>query len=155
MTGMCTILDAGKDGVDDVCMGRDSVMVFKTPRLSFDWPRGGMFAWVKVHLEHHRFMAREGRMSTVFTGKQLADALLVFLTKSPYKVLAGPGHMFAATEEIARERAWKYFRLCFAAESEDRVDESSRMFVRGVNDFFDIQDAREIEKLVEEAALDE
>ena len=155
MTRMCTILDAGKDGVRDVCMGRDSVMVFKAPRLYFDWPRGGMFAWVKVQLEHHRFIARKGRIGPVFTGKQLADALLVFLTKPPYKVLAAPGRMFAATEEISEERAWKYFRLCFAAESEDRVDECSRMFVRGVNDFFDIKDVREIEKLVEEAALEE
>ena len=152
MTRMCTILDAGKDAVCDVTAGPDSVVVFKAPRLFFDWPRGGMFVWVKVHLEHHRFMAREGLTGKVFTGKQLGDALLVYLTKKPYKVLAAPGRMFAATEEIGEQRAWKYFRLCFAAESEDRVDDCSRMFVRGVGDFFDIKDAREIEKLVEEAS---
>lgn len=155
MARMCTILDAGKDGIRDVSSGRDSVVVFKTPRLSFDWPRGGMFVWVNVHLEHHRFIAREGRMGPVFTGKQLADALLMFLTKAPYKVLAAPGAMFAATKQISEERAWKYFRLCFAAESEDRVDECSRMFVRGVGDFFDIKDVREIEKLLEEAAQED
>ena len=151
MNRMCEILDADKDGIRDVNGPRDSVVIFKTPRLYFDWPRGGMFVWVRVHLEHHRFMAREWRIGRAFTGKELSDALLMFLTKAPYKVLAAPGRMFAATEQIKEERAWKYFRLCFAAESEDKVDICSRMFVRGVHDFFEIKDERKIEKLVEEA----
>lgn len=156
MTRMCTILDAGKDGVRDVAVGRGTVVVHKTPRLTYSWPRGGMFAWVRVHLENHPLFAQPGEDTLPwFTGKNLGDALLLFLTKAPYKVLAAPGRMFAATDEVAATRAWGYFRLCFAAESEDRVDECSRMFVRGVADFFDIDDVGEMERLVEDAEEDD
>lgn len=156
MTRMCDILDAGKDGVRDVATSRNTVVVTKTPRFSFSWPRGGMFAWIQVHLENHPLFAQPGvEILPWFSGKNLADALLMFLTKQPYKVLAAPGRMFAATEEISVTRAWSYFRLCFAAESEDRVDECTRMFVRGVADFFDIDDVMEMEKLVKEAEEDD
>ncbi|MBE3042672.1 hypothetical protein IMZ48_08865 [Candidatus Bathyarchaeota archaeon] len=151
MTRMCDILDAGKDRIRDVAASRTTVVVHKTPRLSFAWPRGGMFAWVQVHLENHPLFEQEGLTMLRFTGQNLADALLMFLTKVPYKVLAAPGRMFAATQDVSATRAWRYFRLCFAAETEDRVDDCSRMFVRGVADFFEIDDILAMEKLVEEA----
>lgn len=151
MTRMCTILDAGKDGVRDLASGPDSVMVFKSPLMSFSWPRGGMFAWVKVHLARHACFQQKGVSVPRITGRILADAMLMFLTKKPYKTLAAPGAMFAANEEIKEGRAWSYFRLCFAAEAEDRVDECSRLFAEGVGEFFNIRDVRKIEELVEEA----
>lgn len=156
MTRMCRILDTGLHAIRDVPAGRDAVAVLKEPRMSFDWPRGGMFAWVQVHLARHRLCARDGEAipfiagrQPCFSGAELAKALLLFLTTEPYKLLVSPGTMFAATPEIARRDAWGFYRLCFAAESDERVDASSRMFVRGVHDFFEIKDAAEIRKLLE------
>lgn len=151
MTRMCTILDSNKDGIRSLSSGRDSVMVFKSPLFSFSWPRGGMFAWVKVHLDKHACYLQKGEAIPRITGRILADAMLMFLTKEPYKTLVAPGAMFAANGEIKEGRAWRYFRLCFAAEDEDRVNRCSRLFTEGVAEFFNIRDVRTIEELVEDA----
>ena len=151
MTRMCTILDSNRDNIRALSSGPDSVMVFKSPLITFSWPRGGMFAWVKVHLDKHACYLQKGVAIPRVTGRILADAMLMFLTKEPYKTLVAPGAMFAANAEIKEGRAWKYFRLCFAAEAEDRVDRCSRLFTEGVAEFFGIRDVREIEELVEEA----
>lgn len=151
MTRMCTALDAGRDGIRSLSAGNDSVVVFKSPLMSFSWPRGGMFAWVRVHLDRHACFMQKGEAVPRITGRILADAMLMFLTKAPYKTLVAPGAMFAANGEIKEGRAWKYFRLCFAAESDERVEECSRLFAEGVGEFFGIRDVREVEELLEEA----
>ncbi|SPN97246.1 related to aromatic amino acid aminotransferase I [Cephalotrichum gorgonifer] len=153
MVRMCTILDAAKDGIRDVPAGGDSVMVFKSPVMSFSWPRGGMFAWVKVYLARHPCFGKKGPTIPTITGRHLSDAMLSLLTKEEYRVLPAPGAMFAANQKIREERAWSYFRLCFAAETDDRVDDCSRRFGAGVRAFFEIRSVALIEELLKEGGL--
>ncbi len=49
-------------------------------------------------------------------------AMMLFLTQKPYLVVAAVGLMFAANDKIRDEKGWAYYRLCFAAESEENID---------------------------------
>jgi DNA-binding transcriptional MocR family regulator len=104
---------------------------------SFDWPRGGMFVWLKVHFENHPLFSKVG-------GQKLAMALWVFHTQKPYLVLTAPGAMFSPTDEIKEKEGYKYYRLCFAAVSEEEVDASSKRFAEGAKAFWGIKDEKDL-----------
>ncbi|KAF9784179.1 hypothetical protein IL306_008132 [Fusarium sp. DS 682] len=154
MTRMCSILE------DNAFQLRQSTfqnpdldwdVISKIRLFDFDWPRGGMFVWVRVHFEKHPLYKTEGGdIAPVIDGTVLANAFLIHSTHAPHLVLGSPGSMFSATPEIREKRGWQYIRLCFAAESDENIDGGSWRFARSVQDFFKIKDTAQIEKLLEE-----
>lgn len=153
MNQMARILDAGKyqvksgrrnslaeDGEED-----EWSVVEKTLMLSFDWPVGGMFLWLKIHFESHPLFSTYKK-----TPGRLSKALWLFWTTDPYRVLVAPGTMFSPTEEILNEKGWKYFRLCFAAIDEDLLGPVAKRLADGVGAFWRIKEKKVIEKLLEE-----
>ncbi|KAF4119694.1 DNA-binding transcriptional regulator, MocR family, contains an aminotransferase domain [Geosmithia morbida] len=125
-------------------------VITKTRLLSFDWPRGGMFIWVRVHLESHPLFRVRGHSVARIDGSVLSTALMMFLTHKPYLVIVSPGAMFGANEDIASRRGWQFFRLCFAAEEEERIDSCAHGFADGVQRFWRIKSVDQIETLVDE-----
>ncbi|KAF5023805.1 hypothetical protein F66182_4113 [Fusarium sp. NRRL 66182] len=154
MTRMCTALEENAFQFRQSTPGSPDSgwdVITKTRLLDFDWPRGGMFVWLRIHFEKHPlFQARGGKAAPVIDGPVLARAFLIHNTHEPYLVLGSPGVMFSATPEIREERGWRYVRLCFAAESDENVDRGSLTFTHSVQDFFRIKDVATIEKLIEE-----
>ena len=157
MNRMCTILDAHSHMLKHKSPSAASAlsdwgMVSKTQLLSFDYPRGGMFVWLRIHLESHPLYNAHftSPPKKIIDGTSLSIALMFFLTKPPQLVLAAPGLMFGATDEIRASRAWAYFRLCFAAETDETVDAASVRFGRGVQRFFKIRDPDVIQELVDQ-----
>ncbi|KAM0243130.1 hypothetical protein ACHAP5_006849 [Fusarium lateritium] len=154
MTRMCTILE------ENAFMLRQSTsnspdldwnMISKMQVFDFDWPRGGMFVWLRVHFEKHPlYQTHGGKLTPVIDGPVLASAFLIHSTHAPHLVLGSPGSMFSATPEIMEKHGWQYIRLCFAAESDENIDGGSLRFVHSVHEFFKIKDSNQIEKLVEE-----
>jgi DNA-binding transcriptional MocR family regulator len=147
MNRMCTYLDDGrfrlKQGTPVKTSESDWAVISKTQMYEFDWPRGGMFVWVKMHFETHPLFG-------VISGAKLNTSLWLFLTTKPYLVLASPGPMFSPTPEIADAEGWKYYRLCFAAVSEEEVGKSSKRFTDGIKAFWLIKDEKELPDLEEE-----
>lgn len=127
-------------------------IITKTRLMDFDWPRGGMFLWVRVHFEKHPlYQAKVGRKSLpTIDGPALSKAFLIHSTRAPHLVLGSPGTMFSATPQIRDERGWRYVRLCFAAESDENIDAGSLRFTKAVQSFFEIQEISEIQELLEE-----
>lgn len=82
-------------------------------------------------------------------GPSLSAALMLYLTQKPHLVLVSTGALFSANETIAAQDGWRYFRLCFAAVSEEDVDATSKRFVDGVHAFWRVKDPRVIKKLLE------
>ena len=82
--------------------------------------------------------------------RTLAKAIWVFLTQPEYLVLVSPGEMFSGSKEIAEEKGWKYFRLCFAAVDDDELEGTCRRFVKGVHDFWGVKDAEKVRKWAED-----
>ena len=153
MNKMAHILDSGKYLVKS---GRRNSLadeadewsvVEKTQMMSFDWPVGGMFLWLKILFENHPLYSHYKKTDEVNT---LSHALWIFWTTEPYLVLVSPGEMFSPTDEIKKAEGWKYFRLCFAAINEDDLAPVSDRLVDAVNAFFRIKDKKTIEKLLEE-----
>ncbi|KAF4987012.1 hypothetical protein FGRMN_10579 [Fusarium graminum] len=147
MTRMCTILE------EHALMLRQpaSDAASKIRLFDFDWPRGGMFVWLRIHFEKHQlYQTRGGKLTPVIDGPVLANAFLIHNTHAPYLVVGSPGAMFSATPEIREKHGWQYIRLCFAAESDENIDGGSLRFARAVHDFFKINDGDEIEKLIGE-----
>ncbi len=144
MNRMCSHLEEGrfllKQKTPVRAADSDWAVISKTEMYSFNWPRGGMFVWIKTHYETHP-------LASDFTGPELADALWIYLTRKPYLVLAAVGAMFSPTEEIRIEEGYKYFRLCFAAVTEEEVDNSSKRFAEGVKAFWLIKDKKELEDI--------
>ncbi|KAI0403630.1 pyridoxal phosphate-dependent transferase [Xylaria palmicola] len=126
-------------------------VITKTKLYDFTWPRGGMFLWLRVCLEAHPLFAAVGSRGSPIDGPVLSTALLMFLTHKPYLVLAAPGTIFGANGQIAAERGWRYFRLCFAAETDDMVRACSTNLGKGIQKFWRIKKVAEIEALVDEA----
>ncbi|KAF4445562.1 hypothetical protein F53441_10694 [Fusarium austroafricanum] len=125
--------------------------ISKMRLFDFDWPRGGMFVWLRVHFEKHPlYQARGGNIAPVIDGPILANAFLIFSTQAPHLVLGSPGSIFSATPEIREKRGWQYIRLCFAAESDENIDGGSLRFAHSIQDFFKVKDADRIEKLLKE-----
>lgn len=125
-------------------------IIEKVQVFDFVWPMGGMFLWLKVNYEAHplwhQYADKPGK---------LAEALWIHLTTEQYLILLAPGSIFAASEEVDRDQAWKYFRVCFAAVDEPEVEKSSRRLVAGVHDFWAKKNLDDIEQLVARGCRDE
>lgn len=162
---MCRTLDQGAtlittttttapDSLDDSDDSSEwaPLSVTKTTLYSFAWPRGGMFIWLRVHLEAHPLWQARGPAPQipVLDGPVLAAALMIWLTTKPFRVLVATGMMFSADEEVRVEEGWRYHRICFAAEDEANVDLAAERFVEGVRGFWEVTDARVVGRLLGE-----
>lgn len=154
MNRMCRILDAGrfqlKQGTPARAADADWGVITKTPLYAYDWPRGGMFVWVRMLLESHPLWGAATSAGASVDGPMLSSALTIFLTTAPYRVLVSAGTMFSATPEIRKEVGWGYLRLCFAAESDENVDLCSQRFVDGVHKFWKIKNVATLEDLLKD-----
>ncbi|KAJ2894314.1 hypothetical protein MKZ38_007730 [Zalerion maritima] len=169
MVRMSSILDAGavmlKQSTPTSLADRDYGVISTTTLLSFRWSRGGMFIWVRVHFESHPLFnaprpllyphqSREGgpsvRRRRVLDGTALNTALMLYLTHKPHLVLISPGMMFSANDQVRQEEGWKYYRMCFAAESEENIDACSHRFVSALHKYWKIRKVEEIEELLKE-----
>jgi DNA-binding transcriptional MocR family regulator len=121
----------------------DWAVISKTEMYSFDWPRAGMFVWVQMHFETHPVWGK-------LPGPAMAKALWVYLTWKPYLVLVAPGAIFSPTEQIREEKGWQFFRLCFAAVTEEEIDKSSKMFAAAVKAFWAIKSKKELEDILDD-----
>lgn len=162
MNRMCRILDAHsaqlKTGAFASCpagVDPDWGVVTKTQLFDFQWPRGGMFVWIRMHFEKHPLWRarRTDVPAAVLDGTALCTALMLFLTRKEFLVLVSPGIMFSASDKVRREMGWAHYRLCFAAETEDRIDSCSERFVAGVQRFWRIKDVKVIEKILEHSPI--
>ncbi|KUI52754.1 hypothetical protein VP1G_00247 [Cytospora mali] len=158
MNRMCRILDEGavyvKQGTPRAAHDADMCVLTKMQLYDFSWPRGGMFVWIRVHFEKHPlYGAATSDGADIVDGTALSTALMIFLTRKPYLVLVSPGMMFSATDDIRRDRGWQYFRLCFAAESEENVDLCSRRFTKGVRKFWGIRKVEDLEDLIKSSPV--
>ncbi|KAK4175736.1 pyridoxal phosphate-dependent transferase [Triangularia setosa] len=148
MVKMCTILDSGSDLITTPPTRSQSWAVVKKTKLySFDWPRAGMFIWLRMYFASHPLFP-------VFKSA-LSTALMVWLTGPEYKVLVTTGAIFAANDEIKQREAWEYFRLCFAAEEEKNIELAAESFVEGVKGFWEVRDPEVVKKLLEEVKSSE
>jgi DNA-binding transcriptional MocR family regulator len=151
MNRMCQILEDGRFDLKQYKpLSRedsDWAVVSKVKLYEFDWPRAGMFVWIKMMFESHPLWGQ-------VDGPKMARALWIFLTTKPHLVLASPGQIFSPTIEIAEAEGWKYFRLCFAAVSEEEVDASSERFVKGIQAFWKIKSKKDLDD-IETAASEE
>ena len=113
------------EGKDDAWSVVDKIQLY-----DFAWPRGGMFVWLHFRFETHPLYRK-------LESEKLARALFVHLTAPKYRVLISPGSIFAASEEIKKEKAWRYFRVCFAAVDEELLEAISRNLVAGIHSFWE------------------
>lgn len=118
-------------------------VIEQTKMYDFVRPLGGMFLWVRFNFPSHPLWGK-------VPGPRLSRALWIYFTTEPYKVLVGPGTMFAPNQEIAEKDAWECFRLCFAAAETEQIGEFSRRWVRGVKGFWRIRDVETIDELLRE-----
>lgn len=148
MNRMCTYLEEGRFSLKQQTPIKQSesdwAVISKTKMYSFDWPRGGMFVWVQMHFDSHPLASK-------VSGADLAQALWLYLTQKPFLVLTAPGAMFSPTPEILEKEGYKYFRLCFAAVTEEEVDSSSKRFAAGVKAFWGIKDERDLPHVDEDS----
>ncbi|KAJ3575614.1 hypothetical protein NPX13_g3975 [Xylaria arbuscula] len=155
MNEMCNMLEENAYQLKQSTPVRDADsdwgVITKTKLYDFKWPRGGMFLWVKVHFEKHPLFGATGSDDVVIDGVALSRAFMVFLTHKPQLVLASPGMMFSSNAQIAAERGWAFFRLCFAAETDERNRECSTKFGQGAQKFWRIKKMEELEALLAEA----
>lgn len=142
MNRMCHIMEDGRYVLKQQTPVKeeesDWAVVSKVQMYEFDWPRAGMFVWIKTHLENHPLWGK-------VEGARLARALWIHLTTKPYLVLVAPGQMFSPTQEISDAEGWKYFRLCFAAVTEEEVDLASARMVKGFESFWKIKNKKDLE----------
>jgi DNA-binding transcriptional MocR family regulator len=143
---MCTHLEEGryllKQQTPIKQAESDWAVISKTKMYSFDWPRGGMFVWVEMHFDTHPLASK-------VSGPELAQAMWIYHAQKPYLVLTAPGAMFSPTDEIREKEGYKYYRLCFAAVTEEEVDASAKRFAVGVKNFWDIKDENDLPKMDE------
>ncbi|ATY66382.1 aromatic amino acid aminotransferase 1 [Cordyceps militaris] len=154
MLRMCSRLDESlfqlKQSTPVSDLDSDWGVITKTRIMSYNWPRGGMFVWVRIHLENHPLWQAKGASVPVLDGPALGQALMIFLTHKPQLVITAPGAMFAATPHVAAETAWAYLRLCFGTETEAKIEPCSRRFAAGLQRFWRIKSVEEMERLVAE-----
>lgn len=156
MQTMCGILEEGRymmksssrdlegvNGQHSDGMANWSV-VDKVKMYDFVWPRAGMFVWVQLNLSTHPLYGKVPKGT-------LSHALWLHLTTKPYLVLVAPASIFCPTDEIVKTRGPDFFRLCFAAVSEEQVTASSHRFVTAFNSFWLKKDAKEIEDATQRA----
>ena len=145
MQTMCSILHNNRNSVNSgrrQSMTPDWSVVDKVEMYNFVWPLGGMFIWLQMHFETHPLWGK-------IAPETLSDALWAFLTTKKYLVLVSPGWIFAPTEEVKKEKGWKYFRVCFAAVDEPDVEDTSHRLVNGIQDFWKKKDPTDIEELAD------
>lgn len=154
MNTMCSILEEGcwqlKQSTPVQHADADWGVITKTRLYDFRWPRGGMFLWVRLRFETHPLWGAASAVHGKVDGVALTTALMAFLTRKPYLVLASPGLMFSATDEIRAARGWAYYRLCFAAESTENIAVCSQRWVDGVQRFWRIKKIKELEEILDE-----
>ncbi|KAI8630144.1 aromatic amino acid aminotransferase 1 [Xylariaceae sp. FL1651] len=153
MNTMCSILEEHAYQLKQSTPVRDTDsdwgVITKTKLYEFGWPRGGMFLWVKMRLEAHPLFGAIGSEGNVINGTVLQTALMLFLAYE-HLVLVSPGVMFSATPQIASERGWAYFRLCFAAETDEKISSCSTQFGKGVQKFWRIKKVADLEAILED-----
>jgi DNA-binding transcriptional MocR family regulator len=156
MNAMAKILDDGKYLVksgrrnslsETISDDEEWSVVEKTQIMSFDYPVGGMFLWLRVHFESHPLYYHYAKHDEL---SRLSRALWIYWTTKPYLVLASPGTIFSPTPEINAAEGWKYFRLCFAAIDEVDLEDVSERLRDGVQAFFRIKDKKVVEELLSE-----
>jgi DNA-binding transcriptional MocR family regulator len=144
MNRLCHILEDGRFDLKQQTPIKeeesDWAVVSKVKLYEFDWPRAGMFVWIKMAFETHPLWGK-------VEAQKMARALWIHLTARPYLILASPGQIFSPTEEIAVAEGWKYFRLCFAAVSEEDIDACSARFVKGIQSFWKIKNKKDLEDI--------
>ncbi|PGH01113.1 hypothetical protein GX51_05429 [Blastomyces parvus] len=170
MRTMCTILEEGRSIIghssptdpsarysnnypdeDNDDNDDDWQLLHKTPVYTFQFPRGGMFVWVRMCFETHPLWSR-GDISP----ERLSAALWKHLTKKPFLCLVAPGAMFnpvgSGSGQDAEgdgpknvDESFRYFRLCFAPMPEGDVAASAKGFVEGCRDFWARRDLDEDE----------
>lgn len=153
MNRMCRILDDGaayvKQGTPRAAHDSDVCVLTKTQLYDFEWPRGGMFVWIRMHFERHPlYGAATSDGANIVDGTALSTALMIYLTRKPHLVLVSPGMMFSATDDIRRDIGWQYYRLCFAAETEENVDLCSKRFAKGVRKFWSVRKVEDLEDIL-------
>ncbi|KAK8034413.1 aromatic amino acid aminotransferase [Apiospora rasikravindrae] len=157
MNRMCSILEENayqlKQSTPVRKSDADWGVITKTQLYEFDWPRGGMFLWMRMRFEQHPLWQVPGSKGLPINGTALTTALMILLTHKPFLVLVSPGLMFSTTPQIAEERGWAYYRLCFAAESDEMIDKCSQRLVQGIHRFFRIKKVKELEDLLNEANI--
>ncbi|GAB1218128.1 hypothetical protein ATERTT37_007380 [Aspergillus terreus] len=138
MQDMCRVLEEARflvDADDAVALTSDEEVwevVEKRQMFEFTWPTGGMFVWIRMCLETHPLYGK-------YAPDRLSRALWVHLTQAPYRCLLGPGTMFAPTPTVA-DRAWQYYRLCFAAMPAEEVQGVTERLVDGFRAFWQRKD---------------
>lgn len=156
MNRMCKILEENAYQLKQSTPMRESDwdwgVITKTKLYDFQWPRGGMFLWVRMRFETHPLWKAPGSKGNIIDGTAMSTALMIFLTQKPYLVLVSPGLMFGATPKIRTERGWAYYRMCFAAESEENIDSCSLRFTQGVQKFWRIKNVKELEAILDETS---
>lgn len=149
MGRMCDALEEGRFALKQQTPTKeeesDWAVVSKVSLYEFNWPRAGMFIWIKVNYESHPLYGK-------VPGFKLAKSLWVHLTTKPYLVLVAPGTMFSPSEQIMEEEGWKYFRLCFAAVEDDVVEAAGVRFAKGVADFWKIKKEGDLDDVESELA---
>jgi len=154
MVAMCTILDEGsfqvKQGTPVSTSDAELCVVTKTALFTFSWPRGGMFVWLRMCFEAHPLWQALGSDGAAIDGVVLSSAMMIFLSRPPHLVLVAPGMMFSATPDIRAKDGWRYYRLCFAAETDANIEACSHRFVAGVQRFWRIKKVKELEDLIED-----
>ncbi|KAI1098098.1 aromatic amino acid aminotransferase [Jackrogersella minutella] len=157
MNRMCRILEENSYQLKQSTPTRESDadwgVITKTQLYDFRWPRGGMFLWIHMRFETHPLWKAPGSQGNLINGTALSTALMIFLTRKPFLVVVSPGLMFSTTPQIREERGWAYYRLCFAAESEENIDSCSLRFADGVQKFWRVKNVKELESLLDEANL--
>ncbi|KAL7625394.1 hypothetical protein AAE478_004613 [Parahypoxylon ruwenzoriense] len=155
MNRMCRILEDNayqlKQSTPVRKSDADWGVITKTRLYDFQWPRGGMFLWIHMRFETHPLWKAAGSKGNIISGTVLSTALMIFLTRKPFLVLVSPGLMFSATPKIRNERGWAYYRLCFAAETEENIDACSLRFGQGVQRFWRIKNVKDLESILDEA----
>ena len=144
MTRMCNILEDGrfqlKQGTPLKPSESDWAVISKTEMYNFDWPRGGMFVWVRMCFDSHP-------LASQVPGPEISSTFWVYLTQKPNLLLVAPGQTFSPTPEIAAKDGWKFFRLCFAAVDEKDVELCSERFAHAVATFWTIKSKKELEDI--------
>ncbi|KAI9775575.1 MAG: hypothetical protein M1816_005893 [Peltula sp. TS41687] len=156
MQTMCTILEEGKylvqssrglaeRGQDRFGSTESWDVVDKVKMFDFVWPTGGMFVWLEINLASHPLYGK-------IPSSKLSHALWIHLTTRPHLVLVAPGNIFSPTEEIAKNKGHRFYRLCFAAVEEEEVKVTTRKFCEGISRFWAKKESRD---MVQTTAEDE
>lgn len=111
--------------------------------FSFNWPMGGMFLWMKIHLDNHP-------LRSLVVPQRLMLALWICCTQHPYRVLMNPGKDFAASDSIKEAGGYSYLRFCFAAVEESALVSKSRSFIEACRRFWGMDDINDINQVLRE-----